>query len=234
MKDKATLLLVEDELALAGLLADNLNHLGFEVVHANDGDEALQRFFQVQPDLVLLDVMLPKVNGFEVAKTIRNTDRRTPILFLTAKQQGKDVVKAFQAGGNDYVRKPFSMDELEIRIRALLHEDRLVQSKHETKRHTFRLGNLMLDSRKMTLSNLSTQHSQRLTAREAELLALFCEHANHVLSKDSLLLSVWGDNSFFNSRSLDVFVSRLRKYLKEDPRIELVNIRGVGYKLLID
>lgn len=222
---------MEDGLSLAMLIRDNLVSAGYQVSHAKDGNEALENFFQETPDIVILDVMMPRVNGFEVAKTIRNTDRNTPILFLTAKVQVKDVVKGFESGGNDYLRKPFSIEELLIRLKVLLNQSRLLDHAKEVKETWFELGEYSFDSKKLELYHLGV--SQKLTFMEAALLQLFCENQDHLLTKKSILLKIWQDDSFFNSRSLDVFISRLRKYLKQDNSISIINIRGVGYKLMI-
>ncbi len=226
------ILLVEDELSLAFLVKENLEHAQYDVRLCNNGEEALKSFFSFQPDLVLLDVMMPKINGFEVAKTIRNTNRSTPILFLTAKIKSSDVVKGFESGGNDYLRKPFAMDELLIRIQVLLNKERLADEPTKSDQSHFELGNCTFDYHQFIIHK-PTGH-QSLTAREAELLKLFCENPNKLLSKSSILLNVWGDDSFFNSRSMDVFISKLRKYLADEPKVNLINMRGVGYKLVTD
>lgn len=232
MESKKKILLIEDELSLAMVIKDNLESEGYRVVHARDGEEGLQTFFKVEPDLVILDVMMPKADGFTVSKSIRETDRQTPILFLTAKIQTSDVIKGFKSGGNDYIRKPFSIDELLIRMKVMLNENRLIEEVKTEKVETFELGAYRFDSRKFELFYSGT--TKKLTYRESELLKLFCENKDQTLNKKTLLLKIWQDDSFINSRSLDVFVSRLRKYLKQDPRIQIINIRGVGYKLLVD
>lgn len=231
MKPKTKILLVEDELSLAMVIKDNLEDNGYRVYHARDGEEGLKSYFQQNPELVILDVMMPKANGYTVAKTIRNTDRITPILFLTAKVQVKDVVKGFESGGNDYIRKPFSVEELLIRMKVMLNDSRLLDRVAQSDESHFQLGQYAFDSRKYELSHGG--NIQKLTSRESDLLKLFCQNQDEVLTKKSILLKIWDDDSFFNSRSLDVFISRLRKYLKQDPSINIINIRGVGYKLLV-
>jgi len=224
------ILLVEDEMALAMLVSDNLSAEGYKVVHAKNGEEGLKAFYRHEPDLVILDVMMPKGDGFSVANTIRDTDRSTPILFLTAKIHVKDVVKGFESGANDYLRKPFGLEELLIRIKVLLNGGRLsVKSNYQT---TKDIGAYVFDPRKSEL--VYKGNIQKLTNKECQLLSLFCQNQERTLTKKTLLLKIWGDDSFFNSRSLDVFVSKLRKSLKNDPRITIVNIRGVGYKLMIN
>ena len=222
---------MEDELSLAMVVSDNLQSAGYRVTHARNGEEGLKAFFRIEPDLVILDVMMPKVDGFSVAQSIRETDRSTPILFLTAKVNVKDVVKGFEAGGNDYIRKPFSIEELLIRIKVILNENRMLERPKPAVSHLFQLGQYSFDSRKFELS--IGGNVKRLTSRESDLLKLFCENRDETLNKQTLLLKVWQDDSFINSRSLDVFVSRLRKYLKQDPAVSIINIRGVGYKLMV-
>lgn len=231
MKPEPKVLLVEDELSLAMVVKDNLEDQGYRVFHAKDGEEGLNLFYRHEPNMVILDVMMPKANGYHVAETIRNTDKQTPILFLTAKVQVKDVVKGFESGGNDYIRKPFSIEELLIRMRVMLNDSRLLEPKAKKEEQHYQLGLYAFDSKRFELSYAGT--IKKLTSREADLLKLFCQNKEEVLTKESILLKIWGDDSFFNSRSLDVFISRLRKYLKADPMISIINIRGVGYKLLI-
>lgn len=233
MLDKTKILLIEDEVTLATLIQENLERSGYEVVYAQNGELGLKQFFAHQPDLVILDVMMPKANGFQVAKTIRNTDRRTPIIFLTAKIKPSDVVQGFEAGGNDYLRKPFAMEELLIRMRALLNKERLAEIPSITDQVVFKIGQYSFNTKRLTLTAADAS-ARKLTTREAELLKLLCENRNHLLTKSSILLKVWGDDSFFNSRSMDVFISRLRKYLVDDPTLSIVNLRGVGYKLVTD
>ncbi len=232
MKSKIKILLVEDEASLGMLIQENLEREGYEVHHVQDGDAALKRFFGQEIDLIILDIMMPKKNGFDVAKTIRNTNRHTPILFLTAKIKSADVVKGFESGGNDYLRKPFAFEELLVRAKVLLSKERLIDSVSSNQATTFELGNYTFDSQRLLLYD-GIGKKKKLTMREAELLKLLCENQNQVVSKTSILLKIWGDDSFFNSRSMDVFISRLRKYLEKEERVNLVNLRGVGYKLVV-
>lgn len=232
MRAKTKILLVEDEASLAMLIQENLEREGYEVHYVDDGEQALKSFFDREIDLVILDVMMPKKNGFDVAKGIRNIDRHTPIIFLTAKIKSDDVVKGFESGGNDYLRKPFTFEELLIRTKALLSKERLVDNLGSSESTVFELGSYTFDSRQLLLFDNSGK-KKKLTMREAELLKLLCENQNQVVSKTSILLKVWGDDSFFNSRSMDVFISRLRKYLEQEECVNLVNLRGVGYKLVV-
>ena len=222
-------LLIEDELSLAMVVCDNLKSAGFRITHAPNGEEGLKAFYTIEPDLVILDVMMPKFNGFDVARSIRETNQYTPILFLTAKLQTKDVVQGFESGGNDYIKKPFSIEELLIRIRYLLKDDKL-SIKTSKGRHMYELGAFTFNSRSCMLNTRIEE--RKLTSKESQLLKALCQQKNQTLKKESLLLSIWGDDSYFNSRSLDVYVSRLRKYLKSDPRLTIMNIRGVGYRLI--
>ncbi|MEL7118698.1 MAG: response regulator transcription factor [Bacteroidota bacterium] len=228
---KYKILFVEDEPSLAMIVKDSMETEGFNVVHAEDGTQAIQYYQSEKPDLIVLDVMLPKTTGFEIAKTIRNIDQTTPIIFLTAKSQVKDVVQGFESGGNDYLRKPFSVEELIIRMKVLLSDRRLLAHIEETEEVIFQLGQFTFDSNRQLLS--IKEEEIQLTAKESELLKLFCQNPNQLLSKSSILMKVWGDDSFFHSRSMDVFVSKLRKYLKQDPNLKIMNIRGSGYKLLV-
>jgi len=214
------------------LIQENLEQEDFEVYFVHDGEEALKRFYEGDIDLVILDVMMPKMNGLDVAKTIRNTDRLTPILFLTAKIKSEDVVKGFESGGNDYVRKPFAFKELLVRIKALLSNERLVPESVSNENTIFELGCYSFDSRQQLLYD-EEGDKKKLTMRESELLKLLCDNQNRVVSKTSILLKIWGEDSFFNSRSMDVFISRLRKYLVKEDGVNLVNLRGVGYKLVV-
>lgn len=225
------IILVEDEPSLAMIIQDSLEHQGYLVQHFGDAETALKAYHQAAPDLLILDVMLPKSNGYELARNIRNTDRLTPIIFLTAKSKVQDLVTGFEAGGNDYLRKPFSIEELLIRVKVLLNDQRLLPVKEEDVQTKWQIGRYLFDSNKQTL--LLGDQMIALTGRESLLLALFCQHQNRLLEKSSILLKIWGDDSFFNSRSMDVYISKLRKHLKKDHSIKIINVRGAGYKLVI-
>ena len=227
----AKILLVEDEPSLAMLIRDNLEQSDYEVVQAADGEQAIRLYREQKPDLIVLDVMLPRRDGFEVAGIIRTADRNTPILFLTSKARPRDVVRGFEAGGNDYLKKPFGLEELLIRMKVLLSDKRLLHN-GPTLPDTYSIGRYTLDvmKRRLVFSGRSTD---QLTIREAELLQLFCQNQNELLRKENILLQIWEDDAFLNSRSLDVFISRLRSYLKNDPNVEIVNHRGLGYRLVV-
>lgn len=228
---KYKILFVEDEPSLAMIVKDSMEMEGFQVFHSETADDALLSYTKNEPDLIVLDVMLPKSNGYRIAQTIRNTDKETPIIFLTAKAQVKDVVKGFESGGNDYLRKPFSIEELIVRIKVLLSKKRLLEELDSDEQVVFQFGKFTFDSNRQILSD--EENVVNLTAKESELLKLFCQHPNSLLTKKSILLKVWEDDSFFHSRSMDVFVSKLRKHLQKDPSLKIINIRGMGYKLVV-
>ncbi len=222
-----TLLLIEDELSLGLIVKDSLEVRGFTVLYASDGDEGLALFQHHQPDVVVTDVMMPRLDGFTLAERIRRENASVPIVFLTARSQTADVVRGFELGGNDYLRKPFSMDELIVRVRALLARpkaaptapERLTIGRYE---FDFPKQKLLIDGRETSLSH-----------REAALLKRLVEQKNEVLERNDVLRELWGDDTFFNGRSLDVFITRLRRHLQADPQIQIVNVRGIGYKLMV-
>ena len=228
MMKKIHVLLVEDERTLSMIIKDTLEEQGFRISTAFNGEEGLRMFFAEHPEVVVADVMMPRMDGFEMVRRIRQTDRTTPVLFLTARSGIKDVVEGFELGANDYLKKPFSMQELIIRIKALLHKA-FVQ-KEQT--NIFELGNYFFHavSQQLTYAGIS----QELSHRESEILRRLCEHRNEVVSTQSILLELWGDDSFFNSRSLHVFITKLRHKLAKDERLRIVNVRGIGYKLLFN
>jgi DNA-binding response OmpR family regulator len=226
----ATLLLVEDELALARIVQDSLETRGFTVHHAADGERGWELFGTVRPDLVVADVMLPVRDGFALVTHIRRVDAAVPIIFLTARSQPADVVRGFELGGNDYLKKPFSMDELVVRIRALLGRPPAAPALASG---PLAIGRYRFDhpQQRLTLAD-GSQPATNLTHREAELLKCLLDQRNQVLTRTAVLQALWGHDSFFNGRSLDVFITRLRRYLRHDPQVQIVNVRGVGYKLL--
>lgn len=222
-----TILLVEDELSLALIVQDNLESRGFRVVHAADGQAGLALFRQVQPDVVVADVMMPVLDGFSLAAQLRREHATVPIIFLTARGQTADVVRGFELGGSDYVRKPFSIDELVVRIQACLPpSDQLA-----TAPAVVYLGHYAFDYRHQELHHLG--RTQALTHREAELLQYFVAQPNQVLERRAILQALWGEDTFFNGRSLDVYITRLRRYLTADKHVQIVNVRGIGYKLML-
>jgi DNA-binding response OmpR family regulator len=227
-----TLLLVEDELSLARIVQDSLETRGFVVHHAADGVLGWQLFQDVAPDVVVADVMLPGRDGFDLATQIRRANALVPIIFLTARSQPADVVRGFELGGNDYLKKPFSMDELVVRVRALLGR-RAVAPTPAPASGPLAIGRYRFDhpQQRLRLAD-GSQPDTQLTHREAELLKCLLDQRNQVLTRSAVLQALWGDDSFFNGRSLDVFITRLRRYLRHDSQVQIVNVRGVGYKLL--
>ncbi|MBQ7350908.1 MAG: response regulator transcription factor, partial [Bacteroides sp.] len=206
---------------------DTLEEQGFRISTAFHGEEGLRMFFAERPEVVVADVMMPRMDGFEMVRRIRQTDHTTPVLFLTARSGINDVVEGFELGANDYLKKPFSMQELIIRIKALLHK--AFVNKEQTS--LFELGYYLFNavSQQLTYAGIS----QGLSHRESEILRRLCEHRNEVVSTQSILLELWGDDSFFNSRSLHVFITKLRHKLSKDESIRIVNVRGIGYKLIV-
>lgn len=226
----AKVLLIEDEWQLGQIVKDSLEMRGFEMLYAMDGKEGLRLYNERHPDVVVLDIMMPNMDGFTVTTEIRRQDKVTPIIFLTAKSQTADVVKGFELGGNDYLKKPFSMDELIVRIRALLQRNQHQPAVETPAEGVVQIGQYAFNYTKQTLTRNNV--TAFLSHREAEILRRLSDHGNQVLERKTVLLDLWGDDSFFNARSMDVFITKLRRYLKEDPRVQIVNIRGVGYKLI--
>ena len=231
MSDKATILLVEDDMNLGFVIQDALKRKGYNVHLVRDGKEGLKKFNEHAYDLCVLDVMLPNKDGFSLAEDIRLSNAVVPIVFLTAKSQTEDKIAGFKAGGDDYLTKPFSHEELILRIEAIL---RRTQGKSENprERDRFEVGDYTFDHRNLVLSHPTEE--RKLTKKEADVLRLLCLHADQVLPRELVLNMVWGDDTYFLGRSLDVFISRLRKYLKSDPKVQIVNVHGVGFKLVID
>lgn len=224
MNKKIRLLLAEDEPSLGQIVKESLETRDFEVFHALNGEEAYKVYQQYQPEVLVLDVMMPKKDGFTLAKEIRQENASIPIIFLTAKSQTKDVIDGFQHGGNDYLKKPFSMEELIVRVYNLL--DRINFKKDLEK---INIGNFIFNYKNQKLH--FEDQTELLTHRECELLYYLTEKKNEVLDRSFILNKLWGNDDFFNARSMDVFISKLRKKLKKDPTIEIINVRGFGYKL---
>ena len=227
MSDKKQILLVEDDQNLAFVVKDNLIEAGYKVIHAPDGDAAVNAFDEHRLDLILLDIMLPKRDGFSVATHIREKDKQTPIIFLTAKDFKDDRIKGFQLGADDYVTKPFVLEELLLRIEAILRRT----SEEETLEVTYTFGGFLFDPRSLELK-IGDQAST-LTKKEGALLTELVKNRDKVVDRSDLLKKVWGKDGYFVGRSMDVYMSKIRKYLKEDERIEIVNIHGVGFKLVV-
>lgn len=229
----AKILLVEDEQLLGRIVKESLEVRGFEMQHATDGKQGLELYEKWQPDLIVVDIMMPEMDGMTMTRLIRKNDAHIPIIFLTARSQTKDVVKGFETGGNDYLKKPFSMDELIVRIKELLKRG----NSEKTEKEGFQVGAFYFDYERQRLyRNHRTAASEKeeysLSYRETELLFRLCCHKNNVVERKQVLLEIWGDDNFFNARSMDVFISKLRRYFEKDPSVQIVNIRGIGYKLI--
>ena len=228
------LLLVEDDPNLGLLVQEYLTMKGYATDRATDGNAGLQQFMAQEYDLCIFDVMMPKKDGFTLAKEVRMTGRDVPVIFLTAKSMPEDTIQGFRTGADDYITKPFSMEELLLRIQAILRRYQRVAAQPETA--LYQIGNFTFDYPHQLL----TYHvadgvpaSQKLTSKESELLKLFAQNLNQPLSRSFALKMVWGDDSYFNARSMDVYVTKLRKYLREDDRVQLVNMHGEGFKLIV-
>jgi DNA-binding response OmpR family regulator len=223
--NKTKVLLAEDEASLGMIVKESLETRGFTVFHAENGEEAFEVYKKENPDILVLDVMMPKKDGFTLAKEIRLDNKKIPIIFLTAKSQTSDVLEGFNHGGNDYLKKPFSMEELIVRINSLLNR---IETK--TNVDAIKIGDYSFNLTKQTLEN--SLEIQQLTHREAQLLFHLFKKKNEILDRTFILNKLWGNDDFFNARSMDVFISKLRKKLKKDTNIQIINIRGFGYKLI--
>ncbi|MCB0398603.1 MAG: response regulator transcription factor [Winogradskyella sp.] len=225
MAEKIKLLLAEDEAALGQIIKESLETRDFEVILCDNGEKAFEKYQSEQPELLVLDVMMPKKDGFTLAKEIRTIDDAIPIIFLTAKSQTADVVEGFSIGGNDYLKKPFSMEELIVRIHNLLNRTK-VQKTSES----LVIGKYTFDFPKQQLS-FKDEEAVQLTHRESHLLFHLIKNKNQVLDRSLILNKLWGTDDFFSARSMDVFITKLRKKLDKDESIQIINVRGYGYKL---
>ena len=224
-------LLVEDESTLAMIIKDTLEGQGFRIRLAKDGEEGLRLFAQKKPDVLVADVMMPRMDGFEMVRRLRKTDKRTPVLFLTARSAINDVVEGFELGANDYLKKPFGMQELIVRIKALL--GRAIRTEDSPVRpEVYEIGTYVFTPRTQRLLHNGTE--TELSHRESEILRRLCEQQDQVVDMCTVLLDLWGDDTFFNQRSLHVFITKLRHKLSKDGRIRIVNVRGIGYKLIVN
>ncbi|RKD86052.1 response regulator transcription factor [Mangrovibacterium diazotrophicum] len=221
------ILLVEDDKTLNFIVRDNLEEAGYTVTSAEDGEAALKKFQGEEFDLCLLDVMMPKLDGFSLAKKIRESNESIPILFLTAKALNEDKINGFTIGGDDYITKPFSMEELLMRIRVFLKRS-MPANETESELTNCKVGHFDFYFDNLTLQ--SGDEKRTLTYKEAELLRYFCENPNTVLSRSDILKNVWGSDDYYLGRSLDVFISRLRKYLGSDDNIKIINLHGIGFR----
>ena len=229
MEQKTKLLLAEDDENLGLLLKEYLVAKGYDATLYPDGEAAYKGFMREHYDICILDIMMPKKDGFTLAKDIRIVNPDIPVIFLTAKNMKEDVLEGFKLGADDYITKPFSMEELIMRIEAILR--RTSQESLSNAQPVFTLGIYTFDTRKQTLS----QGGQvvKLTTKESDLLKLLCQNANKILERNYALRSIWIDDNYFNARSMDVYITKLRKHLKDEPTVEIINVHGKGYKLIM-
>lgn len=229
-QQRPNILLVEDDVNLGFVVQDNLKFAGYNVTLEKDGESAHKTFFAKEFDLCILDVMLPKKDGFTLAEDIRRLNEEIPILFLTAKTMPEDKVRGFKSGGDDYMTKPFNIEELVLRLEAILKRTKADRDK--TRKDDFSIGQFQFDFRNLKLVNKAEEKT--LTKKEANLLRLLCIHRDSVLERDMALNLIWGSDDYFLGRSMDVFITKLRKYLKADPRIQIQNVHGVGFRLIVE
>jgi two-component system response regulator VicR len=227
MANKARILLVEDDNNLGQILKEYLDLKGFETTLARDGEEGFAQFAKGLYHICILDVMMPKKDGFELGKEIKKMDPEVPLIFLTAKAMKEDAIKGLTIGADDYMTKPFSMEELMLRIGAIL---RRTQQQPKSLEQAVDLGTFTFDPDKRTL--ISENSNRTLTTKENELLKMLVGHQNQVLSRKIALQHIWGDDSYFNARSMDVYLAKLRKYLKEDESLQIITVHGEGFKLV--
>jgi DNA-binding response OmpR family regulator len=225
--NKAKILLVEDDPTLSYVIKDSLQNNGYEVVHCPDGESAWQQFTKRSFDICLLDVVLPKKDGMALANDIRKQNDKIPILLLTSKSMDDDKIAGFKSGADDYITKPFNMQELLLRLEVFLK--RTMKKDDGSPKH-FKIGTLEFDYTNLILHNSNTEH--QLTQREADLIRYLCINANRVLKREEILLNVWGREDYFLGRSMDVFITKVRKYLKGEPGVELQTIHGIGFKFV--
>jgi DNA-binding response OmpR family regulator len=225
MNTKSKVLLAEDDLTLGYVIKDNLTVAGYEVVLCADGQAAIDKFNKENFDICLLDVMMPNKDGFAVAKKIRQQTDLVPILLLTAKSLEEDRIHGFECGADDYIVKPFSMQELLLRIDVFL---RRTKKMHSEKTLNFRIGEMKFSFNDLKLITVNTSYN--MTQKEAELLLFLCEHPNRILKREEVLLNVWGKDDYFLGRSMDVFITKLRKYFKEDSSVQIETIHGMGFR----
>jgi DNA-binding response OmpR family regulator len=228
---KLKILLVEDDEALRFIVKDNLEKNDYQVEAAINGKEALEMYRNGVFDLIVLDVMLPKIDGFQVAESIRKSDEQVPIIFLTARSMTEDKIKGLTIGGDDYIPKPFSMEELLLKIKIFLRRSQSQPINNLSEDGLITIGRFLFHPEELTLSIDDT--TRNLTMKEAELIRFFAENPNKVLSRNEILEKVWGSDDYFLGRSLDVFISRLRKYFKVDSSVKIVNLHGIGFRFSV-
>lgn len=227
---KTKILLVEDDSSLGFIISDQLKSDGYDVTLCSDGAEGFQRFSEGTFHMCIFDVMMPKKDGFSLAEDVRKIDSNIPILFLSAKSDDKDKVQGFKSGGDDYLTKPFNVEELQLRVAAML---RRVNIQPEGKEEdAYQIGEYTFDTINFKLTHPNFEKS--LTKKEAKILKFLCKFMNQVVAREIILNGVWGQDDYFVGRSLDVFITKLRKYFKEDPKIQIQNVHGIGFKLEIE
>ena len=227
MDENLKILLCEDDENLGMLLREYLQAKGYAATLCPDGEVGYREFLKTKYDICVLDVMMPKKDGFALAAEIRQANADVPIIFLTAKQLKEDILEGFKIGADDYITKPFSMEELVMRIDAIM---RRVKGKKGKEITMYKIGKFTFDTQKQVL--IIDDMSTKLTTKESELLSLLCAHVNEILERNFALKTIWIDDNYFNARSMDVYITKLRKHLKADPSIEIINIHGKGYKLI--
>ena len=230
MEKTIKILLAEDDRNLGGLLKEYLIAKKYDAELFENGELALEAYKKNSYELCIFDVMMPKMDGFALAKEIRKTDEQIPIIFLTAKSLKDDLIEGFESGADDYLTKPFSMDELMLRIKAIMR--RVGDSSSKSTQTQFEIGNYKFDAQYQKLTIAGVEN--KLTTKESELLRLLCINQNSLLDRNDALNEVWADDNYFNARSMDVYITKLRKHLKADERIQIINIHGKGFKLLIE
>lgn len=228
MDEKIKILLCEDDENLGTLLCEYLIAKGYDALLCPDGEVGYREFLKEKFDMCVLDVMMPKKDGFSLAQDIRQINPQIPIIFLTARVQKEDVLEGFDKGADDYITKPFSMEELVKRVEAILRRVRGKKSRESTH---YKIGRYQFDTQKQLLTIGDKQ--TKLTTKENELLSLLCSHANEILKRNDALRTIWIDDNYFNARSMDVYITKLRKHLKDDEDVEIINIHGQGYKLIV-
>ncbi|MBQ9435417.1 MAG: response regulator transcription factor [Bacteroidales bacterium] len=230
MENKIRILLAEDDVNLGKVLTEYLTAKGYVVAHANNGEVAYEMFCTHDFDICLIDVMMPLKDGFTLAKEIRKLDKHIPIIFLTAKSLQEDVIEGLSIGGDDYITKPFSMEVLLARLQALIR--RTKPESGEPAQTSFQLGSIVFDSNKQSLTYANGKEV-KLTTREVELLMMLLNKKNELLERDYVLKKIWGDDSYYNARSMDVYITKLRKHFRDDPSVQIINIHGKGFKIVI-
>jgi DNA-binding response OmpR family regulator len=228
MDEKKKILLCEDDENLGMLLREYLNAKGFNTTLCADGEIGYKTFLEDKFDLCVFDVMMPRKDGFTLAKEVKQVNKDIPVIFLTARNMKEDVYLGFELGADDYLTKPFSMEELTYRIEAVMRRSMKLKNKERT---TYPIGSYTFDTQKQTLIHKDGQ-SLKLTTKECDLLTLLCMNMGEILQRDYALKTIWVDDNYFNARSMDVYITKLRKHLKDDPTVEILNVHGKGYKLI--